>query len=135
MKKFVALFIVILSIDMPLYAEEQDEITQGVARAQFTTAVVNHEPVDDISELKNNVKKIYFFSDQRGMKDQPLTHRWEYNGKIMAEVTFEIGGPRWRVKSSKNLSPTQLGEWKVSIVDWGGDVIAEKTFNYIEAKK
>ena len=135
MKKIFSLFALALLINTPSYADEPNEITEGVARAQFTTNVVNHEPVDDITELPNNITKIYFFSDQRGMKDQPVTHRWEYNGKVMAEVTFEIGGPRWRVKSSKKLLPTQLGAWKVSVVDWGGDVIAEKTFNYIEAKK
>jgi hypothetical protein len=134
MKKNFSLFVLILLIDMPLYADEQDEMTPGIARAQFTTVVVDREPVDDITELPNNITKIHFFSDQRGMKDQPLTHRWEYNGKVMAEIKFEIGGPRWRVKSSKNLLPNQLGKWKVSIVDWAGEVIAEKTFTYIEAK-
>lgn len=135
MKKIFSLFTLILFINIPSYADEPSEITEGVARAQFTTAVVDREPVDDISELTNDVTKIYFFSDQRGMTNQPLTHRWEYNGKVMAEITFEIRGPRWRVKSSKTLLPTQLGEWKVSVVDWAGDVIAEKTFDYVEAKK
>lgn len=135
MKKIFSLFTLILFINIPSYADEPSEITEGVARAQFTTAVVDREPVDDISELTNDVTKIYFFSDQRGMTNQPLTHRWEYNGKVMAEITFEIRGPRWRVKSSKTLLPTQLGEWKVSVVDWAGDVIAEKTFDYVDAKK
>ena len=35
----------------------------------------------------------------------------------MAEVSFETGGQRWRVYSSKRLLPDWLGEWTVVLVD------------------
>ncbi len=133
MKKIVLLCAMIWLINTPLYAADEGTTNAGVARAQFTTNVVDREPVDDITDLTNDADKILFFSDIRGMTDQVVIHRWEYNGNVMAEVSFDIGGPRWRVYSSKNLLPSQTGEWKVSVVDGADNVIAAKTFEYIEA--
>jgi hypothetical protein len=122
-----------LLINTPLYAADQGNMNEWVARAQFTTNVIDREPVDDVTELTNDIDKILFFTELRSMTGQTVTHRWEYNGSVMAEVSFDIGGPRWRVYSSKNLLPSQTGEWKVSVVDGAGDIITEKTFNYTEA--
>lgn len=133
MKKIVSLCAMIWLINTPLYAADEGTTNAGVARAQFTTNVVDREPVDDITDLTNDADKIFFFSDIRGRTGQVVIHRWEYNGNVMAEVSFDIGGPRWRVYSSKNLLPSQTGEWKVSVVDGADNVIAAKTFEYIEA--
>ena len=133
MKNIFSLLALTLLINMPLYADDQNVSSDSVARAQFTTNVIDREPVDDITELSNDSDKLFFFSELRGMTGQVVIHRWEYNGKVLAEVSFDIGGPRWRVYSSKNLLPSQVGEWKVSVVDGAGDVITEKTFNYTAA--
>jgi hypothetical protein len=100
------------------------------ARATLTTAVVDREPVDSISTLSNDVSQLYYFTEIQGMAGQTVTHRWEYNGQIMAEVSFDIGGPRWRVYSSKRLQPGWLGDWKVSVVDASGNALSVNTFFY-----
>lgn len=133
MKNILSICATILLINTPLYAADQGNMNEWVARAQFTTNVIDREPVDDVTELTNDIDKILFFTELRSMTGQTVTHRWEYNGSVMAEVSFDIGGPRWRVYSSKNLLPSQTGEWKVSVVDGAGDIITEKTFNYTEA--
>ncbi|MEE8211638.1 MAG: DUF2914 domain-containing protein [Acidiferrobacterales bacterium] len=101
-----------------------------VAHATLTTAVVDREPVDSISTLSNQVSQLYYFTEIQGMAGQTVTHRWEYNGKIMADVSFDIGGPRWRVYSSKKLQPGWLGDWKVSVVDAAGNALSVDTFFY-----
>ena len=63
-----------------------------VERALFTTAVENHEPQDKVTVLPNDHRKIYYFSELRGMAGQTVTHRWKYDGKVMAKVRFKIGG-------------------------------------------
>lgn len=140
MKKLLFLFAFILPPVMPLYASDNQysgpsgnmEATSmaSVTRAQFTTNVIDREPVDEITILTNDNNKIYFFSEQQHMTGQIIKHRWEYNNKVMAEIEFGIGGPHWRVYSSKTLLPEWLGEWKVSVVDKDGDVIAQETFTY-----
>ena len=98
--------------------------------AQFTTAVENREPIDQITFVQNKVEKVFFFSDLRGLAGQTVQHRWIYDGKTVAEVSFEVRGPRWRVWSSKDLMPDWIGDWTVEIVVADGSVIAAETFTY-----
>ncbi|HHH36686.1 MAG TPA: DUF2914 domain-containing protein [Gammaproteobacteria bacterium] len=103
-----------------------------VSRAQFTTAVENREPVDEISRLDINHARIYFFTEIRNGQGETVSHRWLYRDKVMAEVSFRIQGPRWRVWSSKNLLPFWTGTWTVQVVDGNGVVLAKKRFEYVE---
>ncbi len=100
------------------------------ALAQFTTAVENREPIDQVTFVSNDVQKIYFFSDLRGLDGRSVTHRWIHGGETKAEVVFEVRGPRWRVWSSKELLEDWLGDWTVEIVTDEGEVIAAETFTY-----
>ena len=101
-----------------------------VARAQFTSAVQNHEPVDKVSTLTNDQTHIVFFTELKDLANQKVTHRWEYNGKVMSEISFDVGGDRWRVFSSKTLDPSWTGEWKVSVLDGNGSTLSANTFTY-----
>ena len=104
-----------------------------VARSAFTTAIADREPVDTLQTIEAQEQMIYFFTELLDMQEQTASHRWEYNGEVMAEVTFEVKGPRWRVWSSKNLQPEWLGEWKVSVINGANDVISETTLNIVAA--
>lgn len=100
------------------------------AVGQFTTAVENREPVDQVTFVSSETPSIIFYSDLRGLEGQTVLHRWIFAGETMAEVPFEVGGPRWRVWSSKDLLPVWVGDWTVEIVDGAGEVIAAETFTY-----
>lgn len=102
----------------------------SVARSAITTAVADREPVDSINKLGTDSNKIYYFTELKDMEGQQVTHRWEYNGKVMAEVPFQVGGSRWRVFSSKTLDNVWQGEWKVSVIDQSGGTLSVNTFNY-----
>ena len=104
-----------------------------VARAAITNGIENREPVDNLAQVTTKTGKVYYFTELHDMEGQTVTHRWEHNGEMMAEVPFQVGGPRWRVYSSKNLAPTWTGEWKVSVVDASGNTLRADTFMYTEA--
>lgn len=106
----------------------------GVARAVFTSAIDNREPTDQVGQLTNDNSLIYFFTELRGMQGHVVTHRWEKDGEVKAEVTFNVNGNRWRVWSSKNLQPAWLGNWQVSVLDEGGNMLAQESFAYIPAE-
>ena len=91
-----------------------------VSRSQFTTAVVNREPTDNVIMLTNNSSKIYYFTELENLKGHNVTHRWQYQGKLMAEIKFDIKSDRWRVFSSKKIRPDWTGEWSVELVDEHG---------------
>ena len=107
-----------------------DSIGGSVSRAALTRAVVNREPVDNITE-ETDLKHIYFFTELKGFMGEKVFHRWVFNGEVVKETEFEVGGPRWRVWSSATLVPNLLGEWKVYVVDITGRVIREAIFDYV----
>lgn len=88
-----------------------------VARALFTTAVVDREPVDEVLVLDTRDGQVLFFTDLRHLQGRTVTHRWKHEGKVVAEVPFRVGGPRWRVYSRKTLGPGAIGRWTVVVVD------------------
>ncbi len=104
-----------------------------VDRATFTTAVVDREPQDTVETLTNDTSRIYYFTEIHDMEGATVTHQWSFNGQVVAEVPFEIGGPRWRLYSSKNMDPMWLGEWTASVTDASGNVLASHSFAYTAA--
>ncbi len=104
----------------------------AVARAVFTSEVVDREPTDELDQLTTDYGRVYFFTELVGVEGYTLTHRWQYGGEVIAEVPFEIGGPRWRVYSSKDLLPGWIGEWTVTVVDASGNVLAQHTLEYLQ---
>lgn len=107
------------------------EPPQGeVKRAQFTSAIAEREPVDDVVALNAEQGKVFFFTELLGLQDNTVTHVWEFNGQVVAEKSFNVKGPRWRVFSSKTLLPAQQGVWTVLVKDQNGWPLAVKMFKY-----
>jgi hypothetical protein len=104
-----------------------------VERSTITTNMIDREPQDEVRELTNDHTQVFYFSDLRNLAGETVTHRWEFDGSVMAEIPFAVGAPRWRVHSSKNLLPKWVGEWTVSIVDSSGQVLVTDTFVYTQA--
>lgn len=102
----------------------------SVSRSVLTSGISDREPIDRITGLSNNVTRIYYFTELSDLEGETVVHRWEYDGQVMAEVAFDIGAARWRVSSSKNLDPTWLGEWTVSVVDSQGTSLHVDHFLY-----
>lgn len=129
MKRSLPVFALLFGLSFALSAVAAGE----VARAQFTTDVQSREPVDDVGKLGNTENKVYFFTELRNLDGQTVTHQWEYQDEVMAEVSFDVRGPRWRVWSSKQLLPAWTGEWTVAVVDQSGEVLAEESFRYVDS--
>jgi len=108
--------------------------TKGrVARAFFTTDVIDREPVNRVLVLSNVKDQIFFFTDLRHMQGQTIIHRWMYKGKVVASVPFHVKGPRWRVYSSKQLDRSDLGKWTVVVTDSHGWPLKAGIFRYVAA--
>ena len=120
----LALALVVLA-PLPVLSAEAE-----VSRAQFTTAVLDREPIDELATLSTDANKVFFFSELRNMDGATVTHRWTLNGTVMAEISFNVRASRWRVYSNKALQPEWRGDWVVEIVDDKGTVIASRTVAY-----
>lgn len=106
-----------------------------VARAQFTTDVIDREPIDNIGSMVKveygEIQRVYFFTDLRDMSGSQVVHRWKLDGEEQADVDFDIGGDRWRVWSSKRLMPGFDGKWSVDVVQ-DGNVVTTYSFDYVD---
>lgn len=105
----------------------------SVARSAFTSGIQDREPVDQLTEVTASNSQVYFFTELRDLDGQTVKHRWLYQGAVIAEVNFNVGGSRWRVWSNKTLQPDQLGTWTVEVVDGSGKVISSATIEHREA--
>jgi len=116
-------------VALPVWAEGT------VARAQFSTDVIDREPIDDIGPIVKveygKIQNVYFFTDLRDMSGSRVVHRWTLDGDSQAEISFDIGGDRWRVWSSKRLLPGFDGKWAVEIVQ-DGEIIETRSFDYVD---
>ena len=128
MKKLITL---IFSLLITFNVLANDWPHQNISKAVFALDIKDRAPINIIEELDNSLGKIYFFTNIRNLQGQRVKHRWIYNNKVMAEVDFNVNGPRWRVWSSKNLWPTWLGEWTVEVLNSKDEVFFKKEFNYI----
>lgn len=123
-----------LLLTMPSIALSEDTavLAQGgqVARAQFTSAIENREPVDKVAVLSRPADEIFFFTELRDLQGRTVVHRWRYRGEVVSQVPFDVGGPRWRVFSKKVLEPDEIGEWSVTVVDDTGWPLYVELFRY-----
>lgn len=101
-----------------------------VKRAVFTTGIEDREPVNEVDSVSTDSTQVFFFTEIVDLPNTTVTHRWIYNGETVAEVPFQIGGPRWRVYSSKKLLPEWTGTWKVEVVDADGIAMDSRSFVY-----
>lgn len=94
----------------------------SVARATFTTTIVNKEPANQVSRV-NTGEKVYYFTELVGLQGHTITHRWERNGSAPLSMTFPVGGQRWRVQSSKTLNADNVGNWTVTVQAEEGTIL------------
>jgi hypothetical protein len=119
MKKFSFLLIV---LSLGVFSQF---VTAQVERSQLTSSIENKEPTDNLEGLvpvqKDEMKRIYFFTQITGLADQQIIHRWLYKGEEKAAVTLKIGGDSWRTYSSKSVPSDWQGKWQVQV--WKGDLM------------
>ena len=106
----------------------------GISRSIFTTEIKDKEPVSELKKIPSDITRVYFFTEITGLNGHTIIHRWEYNGQVLAQVSFQVNGDRWRTWSSKNMLSSWIGKWQVSVLDEGGNIIEQSEFEYITAE-
>ncbi len=118
----------LLALALPAIAGSA--LADHVARAQFTSGISDREPVDRLDPIPGHSAEVTFFTELRNLDGRTVRHRWMHGGEAHAEVAFRVGGPRWRVWSSKQLLPDWHGEWTVEVVDEDGSVLGSRQVRY-----
>jgi hypothetical protein len=74
-------------------------------RAIFTTQIQNKEPVDNLQSISPIAQQVSFFTELRNLTGKVATHRWSVEGKEIYKKDFSIGANRWRVWTTKTITP------------------------------
>lgn len=108
--------------------------TNIVSRAVLTTGIKDREPIDVLKDnLKRTefVEKLYFFTEIKNMQGSTIHHLWFHQDQLMAEIPLPISAVRYRTYSSKNIMPSQTGQWRVEVVTQDSQLLAQKSFRII----
>jgi hypothetical protein len=131
MHRTVVTLVHLLLAASSIYAADPSLEHSSIIRTQFTTAIQDREPVDNLTELNNGTaERIYCFTELTNLTGQVVTHSWEYRGEVVSEARFHVDRPHSRVWSSRLLTPDQPGSWTVVIMSATGKVLAERTLDY-----
>lgn len=99
--------------------------TAYVTRALFTYSVVEREPGPAIEVMGPDHDTVYFFTEIVGLNGQRITHEWLHDGEARFRLDFDVAGEVWRVYSSKVITATEQGDWRVRVLDAQGRVLRE----------
>lgn len=102
----------------------------SVDRAQFTTGIQDREPVDHVETLSMDHDQVKYFTDLKDLQGHTVTHQWVHDDEIMFEKSFDVGGNRWRVWTSKSLQPGWSGLWIVNTLDGERNKLLTQSFLY-----
>jgi len=140
--------ILLASLLTPVLAMAQTESQPAcptLARASFTTAVENREPINTVSQVPVDTAELLFYTEVHDGSNQTLYHHWSLNGEPFVDVTLEIGSDFWRTWSSKTLTGLgmkagdtwavsvtgapgcELGHWQVTLTESGNAPAAPDT--------
>jgi hypothetical protein len=118
-----------------------DTTPDRVPRAQFTTGIVEREPINRVEAVFSingevystdgrPLRALYYFTEVEGMRGETVTHRWEHEGEVVAQTSFDVEGDPWPVYSRQDLAPALAGDWQVVVIDASGKVITTDQFSY-----
>lgn len=95
-----------------------------VTRSQFATDVIGREPEGVAEQFDPFVGKLVYFNQVRDVKaPTSLKHVWIYDDKVELEVDLPVDEEGWRIWSVKKIRSTELGKWRVEVVDESGNVL------------
>lgn len=97
-----------------------------VARSAFTTGITAHEPDSQLARISAG-QTVYYFTELVGLQGHVITHRWEKDGAFQLGLQFPVGGQRWRVHSSKNITSNLPGIWTVTVQSDDGAILRQDT--------
>jgi hypothetical protein len=105
---------------------------QAPASAVIADVVVgktieNRAISDSGSTFPASVGMLVAMSSVSGASGSKIMHVWSH-GPHADTISLSVGGSPWRTYSRKTIPADWTGEWKVTVLDATGAVIATKTF-------
>ena len=105
---------------------------------QLTTAklcedIVNGQPKFSSVVFSWSTKKIYCYTlfDQIE-KENFIYHQWYFKDKLVAKIKLKLKPPVWATFSRIYIRESDIGPWRVEIVDENGNLIHTLRFSVVK---
>ena len=106
-----------------------EEPTFTAAEAVVATGIENLTPVGISDTFPITVGKLYCFTRIKGARqDTTIKHLWFHGDRMVMEITLPIQSLNWRTYSTKTITPSSSGSWRVDITTENGTVLQSVPF-------
>lgn len=104
-----------------------------LSSAQICEDIVNGQPKYMSLVFSSSIKKIYCYSSFNNIsKEGFIYHLWYFKDKLVSKVKLKLKPPVWATFSRIYIRDSDIGPWRVDIVDENGSVIYTLRFSVVE---
>jgi len=104
--------------------------TLNLKEIMICRGVYKRNPIKPGFKFTNNVDSLFCYTkiSNSGSK-QEIKHAWYYENKLVTSVVYNIKTSyNYRSWSKKNISPSQIGIWRVDIIDSKDYILGSREF-------
>ena len=112
--------------------EDKGRLTESLRlnEVMICRGVYKRNPIKPGFTFPNNVDSLFCYTkiSNKGTK-QEVKHLWYYENKLITTVTYNIKTSyNYRSWSKKTILPSQIGQWRVDIIDNKNTVLGSRKF-------
>jgi hypothetical protein len=102
-----------------------------ITEMAVTTKIVRGKPIDSVHRISSSsVKALYCFTSLISTDggETAIKHVWYRDGEKVGEYELPVKGERWRTYSKKAVDKGLTGDWRVDVLDSGGNLLKSVQF-------
>lgn len=106
-----------------------------VKDVKICKSIYKRNPVGSDVVFTNTVDSLYCFSRIQNLGSKvEVKHVWYYENKVVTQVRYNVKKSNiYRSWTKKTILPSQVGKWRVDILDSYGTIIGSKKFKIIKS--
>ena len=131
MRLVTVFLLLLLALSSPCVAAESSTPSLKITEMAVTTKIVKGKPIDSVHRISSSsVKALYCFTRLTSANDEDTTikHVWYRDSEKVGEYELPVKGERWRTYSKKAVDKGLSGDWRVDVLDSGGNLLKSVHF-------
>ncbi len=104
-----------------------------LSNATVCEEVIGGKPTYSAVVFPSSVKSIYCYTSFKNIdKEGFIYHVWYFRDKLVSKVKLKIKPPNWATMSKVYIKDTDIGPWRVEILNESGKLIYVIRFSVVE---
>lgn len=132
MRRLITVSLLLIVLSSPCLTLAEASIPSlKITEMAVTTKIVRGKPIDSVHRISSSsVKALYCFTrlTSEGGGDTTIKHVWYRDGEKVGEYDLPVKGEQWRTYSKKTVDKGLTGDWRVDVLDSGGNLLKSVQF-------